>query len=202
MVILLLVFLKANAQIDDNGNNDTETDLPKKVNTEATLRLNGSFGMSFNSTWIVNQPSFFVKNGFGFKLSEHFWLNADIFAMRYASTRTSNYYTNWTFAPNISKDFSLGGKFTAVASLGLFITLEEVNRTRLSHININEITGEEIRVFKTDEEQLIDVGAIVSLKLMYEVKKNFMIGIDFTGYAYYYMPLEEFLIGPVIEFRL
>lgn len=168
------------------------------------FRLNNSFGLSFNSDWFTNKPSLFVKTGFGFKMNKNFWLNADIFAMRYATDRNEpdiEYYTNWTFAPNVSKDFNLNSKLKVVGSVGLFVTYETYSDDFTDTIT-NDFTGETFtrRFFK--EESRVDVGVILGAKVLYAIKENLLVGLDFTGYAYYYLFLDNFLIGPTIEFRL
>ncbi|MGM0635511.1 MAG: hypothetical protein ACQESK_05565 [Bacteroidota bacterium] len=182
-----------------NAQNDSK-------NEEPSYRLNSSFGLSFSSDWIINKPSLFVKTGFGFKMNEHFWLNADIFGMRYGSDRyggfNETHYTNWTFAPNISKDFNIGKKFKIVGFIGLFVAYENVSSEDFRDGQPNDITGETPRIKYFYETNTVDVGAILGMKLLYEVKENLLVGIDFTSYAYLYLYLDNFLLGPSIEFRL
>lgn len=170
---------------------------------ELDYRLNGSFGMSFNSDWFMNIPSLYVKTGFGFKFKEDFWLNADVFNMRYGTDRDSSderFYTNWTLAPNLSRDFNITEKLKLIGSAGLMFTYETFSDD-FSVTSTNSL-GEIIRRRFFKESSRFEAGAIVGLKALYAIKENFLVGIDFTVFAYYYMPLENFLLGPTIEFRL
>lgn len=176
----------------------------EKIFKDFDYRLNGSFGISFSSDWIINKPSLYVKTGFGFKMNENFWLNTDVFGMRYASDRyggSETHYTNWTLAPNVSKDFNLNKKLKLVGSVGVFGSYETYS-DYYTETASNDLTGEiwSRKIFI--EEGRIDIGAIVGVKLLYAIKENLLVGLDFTGYSYLYLFLDNFLLGPTIEFRL
>ncbi len=179
----------------------------EKAFKDFDYRLNGSFGMSFSSDWIINKPLLYVKTGFGFKFNKDFWFNTDVFTMRYASDRyggSLDYYTDWTLAPNVSKDFNLSKKLKLVGSAGIFVTYETFSDEFDETFVRQDVDGTEetfIRRFYKESSR-IDVGAIVGIKLLYAVKENLLVGLDFTGYAYLYLFLDNFLLGPTIEFRL
>lgn len=177
--ILLSIHLFSQEKVSDTIQSSS---LEDSISEFQKFRLNGSFGRTFSSDSRFNFNSYFVKSGFGFKINKHFWVNTDFFGMRYGVSREGLIFTNWTFAPNISKDFDFG-KIKLIGSVGLFYTLEEVKSSNY-------------------ERSTSDAGAILGVKCYYEVYKNMYLGFDFSGIAYYYMDMDVFMFGPSIEFRL